>query len=346
MITDDTLREGLQTPNFSYTIDEKLKLAKLLSDAGIRRALVSYPSAHSSEFEVTRKIVENRYFNETFGLGRTLERDIDRIDDTGANISLHLPFSLEDLDGVLRAIRYASTKEKTVEVGLVGVTKYDENELVKLATKVVEAGADVVQLPDTTGTATPSKMRNIVKAVKKNVEAKLEVHCHNDFGGSVANAMAGIEAGADLVDGTVFGLGERNGITDIASISGLLEREGYKTGVSIDALPEVYRYMENLILEKIGPSLFQSNFPVFGKNTNVHTAGTHAASSLVFTGKNYSVNVYTGKHMIRSILQSSQIELPDCALKTLVDSIKDLSVSTGKSITVEQINKMARELLN
>ncbi len=346
MITDDTLREGLQTPNFSYTIDEKIKIAKLLSEAGIRRALVSYPSAHSSEFEVTRKIVENRYFDETFGLGRTLERDIDRIDDTGASISLHLPFSLDDLDGVLKAIRYASTKGKTVEVGLVGVTKYDENELIKLARKVVEAGADVVQLPDTTGLATPSRMMRIVKSVKNNIEAKLEVHCHNDFGGSVANAMAGIEAGADLVDGTVFGLGERNGITDIASISSLLEREGYKTGINQDALLEVYRYMENLILEKVGSSLFQSNFPVFGKNTSVHTAGTHAASSSVFAGSNYSVNVYTGKHMIRTILESSKIELPDSALKILVGSIKDLSVSTGKSITVEQINKMARELLH
>ncbi len=79
MISDDTLREGLQTPGFALTIEEKLKIAELLHDTGIRRALVSYPSAHVSESIVTRKIVDGKYFEKTFALGRALKEDIDAI---------------------------------------------------------------------------------------------------------------------------------------------------------------------------------------------------------------------------------------------------------------------------
>ncbi len=345
MITDDTLREGLQTPGFSFTIDEKLKMAEILGNSGITRALVSYPSAHISEEEITRKIVERNYFKEVFGLGRTLELDIDKIYSTGANISLHLPFTLEDMDSILKAVRYASSKGRIVEVGLVDVTRFTDKELISLATKVSEAGADVIQLPDTKGLATPSRMRNIVELVKKNVSSMLEVHCHNDNGSSVANALAGIEAGADYVDCSIFGIGERNGITDLASIVSILELEGQKTGVNIKSLLKCYDFLHDLILEKIGPSLFDANFPVFGENTSVHTAGTHAASSRVFTGSKYSINVYTGKHMIKNILRTLNIDIPDDMLTKLVGMIKDISVSTGKSVNVEQISKMCRELI-
>ena len=345
MFTDDTLREGLQTPGFSFTIDEKLKMAELLGNSGITRALVSYPSAHSSEEETTRKIVERKYFREVFGLGRTLEADIERIYATGANISLHLPFTLEDLGSVLKAIRYASAKGRIVEVGLVDVTRYTDKELVSLAIKVSEAGADVIQLPDTKGLATPSRMRNIVELVKKNVSSQLEVHCHNDNGSSVANAWAGFESGADYVDCSVFGIGERNGITDIASIVRIMELDGRKTGINFPALAKCYEYIHDLILEKIGLSLFDANFPVFGENSSFHTAGTHAASSEVFTGSKYSINVYTGKHMIRNILRTLNLDMSDEMLTELVGMIKDLSVSTGRTVKVEQISKMSRELI-
>ncbi|MCL4341980.1 MAG: hypothetical protein M1431_07800, partial [Candidatus Thermoplasmatota archaeon] len=166
MITDDTLREGLQTPGISYSIDEKLKLARLLSEAGIRRALVAYPSAHSSEFYAAKRIVELGFFPETFALGRTVPSDIDAICETGSNISLHLPFRLEKLDQVADAIRYASKKGRTLEVAVVDVIHHTDKEIMDLTRMVVDAGANVVQLPDTTGTGNPSRIRSIIRMVK------------------------------------------------------------------------------------------------------------------------------------------------------------------------------------
>jgi len=70
VIIDDTLREGLQSPNVAFKFEEKIHLAKLISDAGIERAIVSHPSAHRSEFEATKVIVDKKVFKETFALGR------------------------------------------------------------------------------------------------------------------------------------------------------------------------------------------------------------------------------------------------------------------------------------
>lgn len=343
MITDDTLREGAQNPGISFTVDEKLKLAKSLSAAGVRRAMVSYPAAHSSEFEVAQKIAESKLFDEVFGLGRTMEADIDLIYETGADISLHLPFDIQDLDKISHAVKYASQKDRTVEVGVVDIIKHSKEELHKLVKLVAEAGADVVQLPDTTGIGTPRMVREIIKDVKSTFDVKVEVHCHNDLGLAMANTMAGIEGGADYIETSMMGLGERNGIADLASVVSALESDGVKTGIRIDKLRETYDILMGMILDKVGLQLFVDNMPVFGRNTSVNTAGTHSAFSNVFSGKGVSVNVYTGKHMIRNILKSRNIELPDDKLAEVVSEIKDRAVSSGRTISVDEIVRIAGE---
>lgn len=345
MITDDTLREGLQTPGLSFTRDEKLRLARVISEAGVRRALVSYPSAHISESTVTEEIVRAKLFQETFALGRTVVSDIDAIVETGANISLHLPFRLENLDKVREAINYASKKGRKVEIAVVDVINHPENEILDVVRMVVEAGADVVQLPDTTGSGSPTRLRSIIRQVKSVFDVEIEVHCHNDRGGAVANTLAGIEVGAEYADATVLGIGERNGIADLASLVSLLEAQGIQTGVDLPKLRNAYDKVLDLVLNKIGNDFFTDNRPVYGRNTMINTAGTHAAYSDVFNAHGVSVNVYTGKAMIKNILKSHGKSLSDDSLAKLVEMIKDEAVSTGKTVTVDRIIKMSEELL-
>ena len=344
MITDDTLREGLQTPGISFTIMEKEHLASLLSKAGIKRALVSYPSAHKSEVDVTRTIVKSRYFDQVFALGRTMVEDVDMIDNTGANISLHLPFRLENLDRIREAIKYASRKDKIVEVAVVSVVNHSIDEVLKLVKLVTESGANIVQLPDTTGQGTPAIMNRIVRQVLEHFHVDVEIHCHNDSGGAVSNTLAGRDAGAVHLDTCVLGLGERNGIADIATIANLMELDGEDTGIRMSELRQAYDYVIQMVIDKIGENLFIRNLPVFGQNTGIHTAGTHAAFSDVFTGGGFSVNVYTGKSMIRDILKLENLMLSDDVLIRLVQEVKNLAVETGRVVQKEQIMKMAREL--
>ncbi len=343
MITDDTLREGLQTPGISFTIEEKLELAKIISQSGVKRALVSYPSAHRSEVEVTERIVKGKFFSETYALGRTLISDIDTIVGTGANISLHLPFRLENLDKVKEAITYASRMDRKLEVAVVDVIHHSDKEILDLVRMVSEAGAEVIQLPDTTGSGFPARMRSIIRLVKSIFDVEIEVHCHNDLGGAISNTIAGIEAGAEFADSTIYGIGERNGIADTASLVSLLEAQDLSTGIDLVKLEKAYDGVLELILKKIGYDFFVANRPVYGKNTAINTAGTHAAFSDVFSGGGVSVNVYTGKAMIREILESKGRHVDDKSLPALVNLIKDEAVSSGRAVTTEKIMKMAEE---
>ena len=113
----------------------------------------------------------------------------------------------------------------------------------------------------------------------------------------------------------------------------------------VEKLSKVYARAMDLIMDKIGNSLFSNNFPCVGRNTNVHTAGTHAAFSGIFKGESFSVNVYTGRAMIKKILELSNINLEKEQLIILTEQVKDIAVSTGKTVPTSEIVKLARERL-
>lgn len=345
MITDDTLREGMQAPGMAFTVDEKVKIARIISDCGVKRALVAYPPAHPSEAIATERIVSDHIFPEIFALGRAIKEDVDCIAETGSNISLHLPFRMERLEDTLDAVRYASTKGRIVEVAVVDVMKNDIRDVIKIARLVSQAGADIVQLPDTTGIGSPKRIRGLFAEAKKSLGVEIEAHCHNDRGAALANAYAALEGGADHVDATVYGIGERNGITDLATLSAILESDGISTGINESALREVYRKILDVILSKAGESFFMQNFPLVGENVSTNTAGTHVAFSDVFSAGGMSFNVYAGKSMIRRVLESSGMEMNDQDIRQILNTVKDRSADEGRCVGVGEIIKMAGEII-
>ncbi len=333
----------MQTPGIAFTMGEKLTLARLISEAGIKRALVSYPVAHISEYEVTEKIIKNHYFDETFGLGRTLKEDIDRIYSTGANISLHLPFKIDDMNIIRENVRYASKKGGKLEIGIVDIDQYNISELIKICSAMEESGANILQIPDTKGITPPEKYGKIITALRKSVKTEIEIHCHNDAGYAIMNAYEGIKSGADYIDTTLFGTGERNGISDSMIISKMLNDYEIEK-ININKLKTAYDYMLGLILNKIGSEFFLNNYPLYGKNTSIHTAGTHASFGNIFRGNNYSVNVYTGRSMIKNILNENNINFDPSKLNIIVNKIKDYSCETGRALELNDIIKISGEM--
>ena len=340
MIVDDTLREGLQTPGISFKIEEKLKLAELISNSGIKTAMVSYPSAHSSEINITKEIMKRRYFNEVFALGRTTIEDIKTIYDTGANISLHLPFKIKDKNKIFEAIKYASKMDRILEVGIVNITEYNINDLVKLAKNIEINGAQRIQIADTLGKATPRIINNLIKELKNNISIPITIHLHNDIGLAIANAISAVNAKVDFIDTTIFGFGERNGIVDTLIFYTYLKNELGNVKLNETELLRAYTYLESLIVEKIGYKAFLDNFPIYGKNIQINTAGTHVA----FKRNEYSINVYTGKNMIKKILEENNLNLDEEKLINLVNKIKDMAVESGRVLTEIDVLNLAREL--
>ncbi len=348
MIIDDTLREGLQAPGISFTIEEKLELAKLISSAGVEEAVVSHPSAHESEVEVTRLIVERGYFRRVFGLGRAVREDIDLIASINANISTYVPFEPDLAARSLDIIRYAVNSygrgRLLIEVGITNIAAYDVKQAIKLAKELEEIGVDRIQLADSTGRALPRSIDMIVRGVKEVVKIPISVHFHNDYGLAITNALTAVHAGADYVDTTVYGIGERNGITDLITIANALRLEGYDVRVDLERVRQAYDYLARLIIEKVGLEFFLNNFPVVGLNLGIQTAGTHAAYSGVFKERYYSLNVYVGRSMLRRILGELGISVNDEELTMLVKRVKDMAVKTGRAVTTQQLLDLLREV--
>jgi 2-isopropylmalate synthase len=344
MITDDTLREGMQAPGLAFSIEEKLNMSRMLAKAGIQRILVSYPSAHISEANITEMIVKENKFKEVFALGRAIKEDIDIINKTGSNISLHLPFKQFDASKIYENIKYACTLGKEVEVSFVDIDMFPIDDIVNFCRKMESIGVNVVQLPDTRGKLSPIEIYKIIGKIKKETKLKIEAHCHNDHGLAVANSIAAINAGVDYIDTTVFGIGERNGIADSLVISDYIKNIGGPDEIKIKEMLNVYNYVYNLIIKKIGIDFFIGNMPVYGVNSEIQTAGTHVASGSVFDGKKYSVNVYTGRNMVREILEVNNIHVNFSTIEILVSKIKDISSSEGRALKTEEIIKLAGEL--
>jgi len=344
-LIDDTLREGLQSPGISFKIEEKLKIAELLGKAGIESAVVSYPSAHWSEKKITQEIINKKYLKNVYGLGRAIKKDIDEIFNTGAHIALHLPFKYDNLDNVIEDIKYSLKKDELTTVALVDVVT-NKSLILDILKKLDEIGLKKVQLPDTTGNANPKFMRDLIKEAMKSIKNNIdiEVHCHNDYGLSVSNCLAAIEEGASSVSVTVYGIGERNGIADLYVMYNALKKEGYKLDLVEERLLDLYEYVGELILNKIGYKFFFYNFPIVGINTKTMTAGTHASFLSVFSQDIFSVNVYAGRSLIKKILEKYGVSLNEEKLNSLVEIVKNISVNEGRALTYDEVLKLSKEV--
>jgi len=343
MLTDDTLREGMQAPGISFSVKEKKHLAQKIADCGIEKILISYPPAHQSEWEIARYVSSRNIFREVYGLGRSIIKDIDNIHSAGCHLSLHFPFKYESLDEVFEAVKYAVNLDPLTEVAVVDITQYSINELMTIVKKLSDLKVGTIQLPDTMGKARPKLIGNIVREAKRISNSRIEIHCHNDQGFSIANAVSGIEAGADSIDTTFLGIGERNGITDTLSISHYLVECGLMDKASLDRIRDLSIEFLDIIIGKAGENFFLNNVPNIGKNIMTHTAGTHAAFSRVFEGENFSVNVYTGRSMVKRILSGFNINIGDDDLTGLIERLKNLSAEEGRVIKTAEILEEAQK---
>ena len=342
MLTDDTLREGMQAPGISFSVEEKKQLAQRIANCGIEKILISYPPAHHSEWEIARYVSSENIFREVYGLGRSIVKDIDNIHSSGCHLSLHFPFKYESLDEVFDAVKYAVNLDPLTEVSVVDITQYSINELLSIVKKLSEMNVGTIQLPDTMGKARPKMIGNIVREAKKISDSRIEIHCHNDQGFSLANAVSGIEAGADSIDTTFLGIGERNGITDTLSIGRYLVENGIMERSSLDRIRDFSIEFLDIIIRKAGIPFFLNNLPNIGRNILTHTAGTHAAFSGVFGGENFSVNVYTGRSMVKRILAGFDINIKEDQLSKLIESLKNRSAEEGRVIQTEEVIEEAK----
>jgi isopropylmalate/homocitrate/citramalate synthase len=292
-VVDLTLREGRQVAGTALTLDEVLEYARRSRAAGFRTL-----EMHHSEPEEIRRVKEldldiavQSLVHPTASLNPELcRRVIDESVQVGSDIiSLSSYFSdynfsmLEELGGVdftreaavdaiCEAVEYGKKQGATISVLIADHTRIDVARLQAFCRQFVSAGADIIRLDDICAPCSPAVYRHLAAEVKSVIgDARLAIHSHNDFDLAVASQLASLEGGADILEGSVNGMGERAGIPSLASLVANLEvLYGYDTGVELAAMQELSDYVSDTWGIPV-----PDRFPVVGRNAFSHSVGVH-----------------------------------------------------------------------
>ncbi|HLE37852.1 MAG TPA: hypothetical protein VI699_11990, partial [Candidatus Acidoferrales bacterium] len=230
---DTTLRDGEQTVGVVLDPQQKLAIARRLDELGVGRIEAGFPRVSLDDGEAIRLILEARLKTEVWGFSRAVKADVDELVRLGvrasiieaptSDIKLHAYGISRDevVRRVVEAVRHAKQNGITVAFFAVDGTRTDLEFLKKVYEAAIESGAAEVVVVDTIGVCGPEAVEFLVRLVRQWVGDSVPVHFHghNDFGLATASAIAAVRAGAQWIQGTINGMGERAGNADIAEIA-------------------------------------------------------------------------------------------------------------------------------
>ncbi len=291
---DTTLRDGEQVPGCQLDIPEKLLIAKELELLGVDVIESGFPVSSPGDFKAV-KLISNMVKNATVcGLSRAVESDIavaaqalkkavnGRIHTGIGTSESHIKFKLkstqeEIIERGVKAVKYARNLVPEVEFYAEDAGRTDNEFLARVTESMIDAGATIINIPDTTGYCLPHQYGEKIAYLMNNVpnidKAILSTHCHNDLGMATANSVAGIMAGARQVECTINGIGERAGNTSLEEVAMILSQHkdiGLKHNIDSTMLTS----MSKLIEEKMNMPV-QPNKAIVGGNAFSHSSGIH-----------------------------------------------------------------------
>jgi 2-isopropylmalate synthase len=332
-VFDTTLRDGEQSPGCSMNLAEKVRMARQLETLGVDVIEAGFPIASDGDFAAVRAVAEECRSLTVAALCRTWEQDVlraaealeraahPRIHTFVATSDLHLQYKLkksrsEVIEMTGQAVSLARECAEEVEFSAEDATRSDVDYLCEVFATAVEAGATVINVPDTVGYTMPTEFSRLVTRVREQVvgnrnDITISVHCHDDLGLAVANSLAAIEAGARQVECTINGIGERAGNASLEEIVMAMkvraDRLPFETAVDNQQL-----YPTSQLLSSIIGCAVQPNKAIVGRNAFAHEAGIHQHGVIsnplcyeIMTPESVGVpanNLVLGKHSGRHAL--------------------------------------------
>jgi len=292
---DTTLRDGEQSLGFSLQSDQKLEIAAQLVKLGVDIIEAGFPASSPGDYRSVKKISGKVKGAAICGLSRCKQEDIDiclealkRAEFPMINLGIavspihmqkKLRLSPQDvLEKAVLAVKYAKKKLKDVQFYAEDALRSDPCFLKQIFEDVIAAGATVVTVSDTVGCATPWGYAALIKYLKENVKnidrVRLSIHCHNDLGMATANTLAGIHGGADQIEGTINGIGERAGNASleevIMSIQTLKEFDNIVSRINTKEI-----FGTSQLVSKFTRLPIPSNKAIIGDNVFTHFSGIH-----------------------------------------------------------------------
>lgn len=294
-IFDTTLRDGEQTPGVSLNVQEKLEIARQLQRLGVDVIEAGFPIASKGDFEGVKTIAQNIKGCVVAGLARATKQDIDcawealkyaekpRIHTFLATSDIHMEHKLkmkpdEVLQRANEMVGYAKSLCSSIEFSPEDATRTRPEFLYSVIESVIDAGADVINIPDTVGYSTPTEFGRFIRGIVKNVpnisKAIISVHCHNDLGLAAANSLAAIENGAQQVECAINGLGERAGNASLEEVVMALKTRANCFHCETDVVTEQISRTSGLVSHITGVRV-QPNKAIVGDNAFAHESGIH-----------------------------------------------------------------------
>jgi 2-isopropylmalate synthase len=307
-IFDTTLRDGEQSPGCSLNAAEKLEIAQQLARTGVDVIEAGFAASSPGDFAAVKAIAEQVRGPVIAALARGVRSDIEAVAEAvkaAERPRIHIVVSASDIhlerkmrkskDDVLQmgvdSVRFARQFCDDVEYSTEDASRADLDYLSRTLEAVIEAGATVVNIPDTVGYAVPGEWFETFMAVMNRVpnidKAKISVHCHNDLGMGVANSLEAIRAGVQQVEGCFNGVGERAGNAALEEIIMALHlRSDYYNAYTDINLKELYRTCQ-LIANRMGMPI-PRNKAIVGGNAFAHSSGIHQ-DGIIKDRSNYEI---------------------------------------------------------
>lgn len=338
-VFDTTLRDGEQSPGATLNAAEKLEIARALERLKVDAIEAGFPVASPGDFESVRAIAEEIRTVTVVALARAVEKDISRAWDALrpatrprihtfiATSPIHMQYKLrKSPDEVLRmavdAVKYAKQFTEDVEFSAEDATRSDWDFLCKVFEEVIDAGATVINIPDTVGYTVPAEFQRLIKYIfehTRNIDrVEVSVHCHDDLGMAVANSLAAIEAGVHQVEVTINGIGERAGNAALEEVVMALKtrHDFFNASTGVDTT-QIYRCSS--LVSALTGLYVQANKSIVGRNAFAHESGIHQDGVLkerttyeIMSPKDIGLatsEIVLGKHSGRHAFRTRLLEL-------------------------------------
>ncbi len=378
-IFDTTLRDGEQSPGCSMNFKEKLQLAEQIEKLNVDILEAGFAVISKGDFDSVKAIAETLKSCTVASLARAVKKDVDaayealrggvdpRIHIFIATSDSHIEYKLKTtrekvLEQVRDSVRYARTLCSNVQFSSEDGTRSDLDFLCKVYETAIAEGATVINIADTVGYTTPYELQTMIAYLKAHTtgieKVEFAVHCHNDLGMAVANSMEAIRCGADQIDCTVNGIGERAGNASLEEIvMGLKIREDFyktKTNIKTKEIYKTSRMLSKITGVKVPPTKAIVGGNVFLHESGIHQHGVMANAStyeimspkmIGITGaenKKMVIGKHSGRHAVEEKLESLGHTFSKEQVDIIFEQFKILA-DKKKTVTLQDLDALARK---
>ena len=363
---DTTLRDGEQSTGVCFSANDKFEIACKLAELGVGRIESGFPRVSDEDTQAVKRILAANLSSEIWGFARCLQADIDAHLELGTRYLLceittsdmkkkAFGFTREKvMNNVVGAVKYAKSKGiERVNFFAVDSTRSDLSFLRDIYSAAVDAGADEISVVDTIGVCAPETVEYLVREVKSWVGNSVPVHWHghNDFGLATASAIAAVRGGADWIQGTINGMGERAGNADICEVALALQFL-YHMPVELDLSKA--REVSDMV-QRYGKYTVDTWKPVVGKFIFTRESGGVAAqfhmpsaiepysADILATDRHVALGKKSGLANIKIKLNELGLDAPAEKHGAILEKVKSLGTAEKRLVTDQEFRAMVAQ---